>query len=145
VPLRSDPVRDTWQPALPGSNAYHGAHHAIVLVNAGNYGGPPGTIGRGHGWRADRQPSSPAYANIQIQRDGFGSPSTIACALVDVTLRQRLYAGAPGTRQLRDTSRFRELTNAINSALNQSLSSRRESDSGGWELLPYRVSGSFSS
>ncbi len=141
--LRVRALLGNWQPALPGRVAFHGAHVAIQLVNAGNYRGSAGTIGRKGGWRADRQPSPSTAFNIQIQKDNVRPPSSVACLLVPAHYSLRLFE--TGSGDARSRTRFRELTNIINEGLNKSVSSRRQNARGHWEIQPYRVEGTFSS
>lgn len=144
--LRPVAVSSNWQPSLPGPKPFQGAHHVIKLLNAGNCfrDGHTGTIVRSAGWRIDLQPSSPTEANLQIQKDGVHrGPSSIACVLVPMAFRMQLLA--TGVGPVHERPRFRELTNALDAALNLSISSRKIRPDGEWEHNVFRIEGAFSS
>ncbi len=138
-----------YTPSLPGKTAYVGAHKAITLIDASNYNGNPGTIGRSGGWRADRQRPMANHINLQVQKDNVSAPSSIAIVLVPKAL-----AGAIGSVHSNDstvkataTARFGELTRAIHKGLNESLKSRRlkAGTTNKWEMKVFEVYGNFSS
>ena len=139
----------SYTPSLPGSTAYKGAHHAITLVDASNYIGRPGTIGRSNGWRADRQRPMPKHINLQIQKDNVGAPSSIAVVLVPKDLAGQVGALVSTSQAVKTsaTARFGELTRAIHKGLNESLKSRRlkPGTTNKWEMKVFEVYGTFSS
>lgn len=138
-----------WQNAYPGPNA--GAGAACSLVDAGNYSGAIGTIGRTADWRVDRQVPPADVTNLQIQRNGVGNPSTIACCLVPNNLGPligNLHA-PPGPIRDRAQARFSELTRMIHRGLSLSIGSRRMNAAAQrgqtlMEVEVFRVQGTFS-
>ena len=140
-----------WNPALAGLNAHHGAHDAISHVNAGNYSGSIGTIYTAGNWRVDRQAPTTTHDNIQIQRNGVGSPSTIACLLIPTALSGQIGSiHAAGEDGLRARARYAELTRAIHAGLNLSLRTRWQrpqapGQQARWEVHVFALSGTFSS
>lgn len=134
-----------WQRAYTG--AITGAGAACSLLNAGNYPGGIGMIAQNATWRVDRQNPPPNRTNLQIQRNGVGNPSTIACCLVPDNLAGQVgNLHAQGALQIRARARFSELTRAIHSGLSQSVGSRRprEGHLGQMEVQVFQVGGHFS-
>lgn len=135
-----------WQRAYTGNIA--GAGTSCSLVDAGNYPGSIGTIAQNAAWRMDRQNPPAGQTNLQIQKNGVGNPSTIACCLVPNTLAQQV--GNVNDRnvanQVKARARFAELTRAIHSGLSRSVGSRRNSPAhrGQMEIQAFRVQGNFS-
>ena len=142
---------NNWNPALPGANAHHGAHDAISHANAGNYSGGIGTIYTAGNWRVDRQAPTATHDNIQIQRNGVGAPSSIACLLIPTALSAQVGGiHAPGEAGLRARARYAELTRAIHAGLNLSLRTRYLRPAGpgqpaAWVVHVFVLSGTFSS
>jgi hypothetical protein len=135
-----------WNNAYIGPNT--GAGGACKLVNATNYNGGIGTIAQNTDWRVDRQAPPPGKINLQIQKNGVGNPSSIACALVPDNL-QPGNIHAPGATGVRANARASELTKAIHSALTQSVGSRRDNPAAQQnqilkQIQTYEVTGSFS-
>lgn len=122
-------------PALPSNVASRTWPTVVImLLDAGNYAAAPGQIGtivRSEEWRADRQRGMADYVNIQIQRQGVGAPSTVACLLVPRNLQQfRPKEMAPPGRAPSAENRFRELTHAIQTGLILSHQSLRPAGRG---------------
>ena len=136
-----------WQRAYTGNIA--GAGGACSLVDAGNYPGNIGTIAQNPTWRVDRQNPPAGQTNLQIQKNGVGNPSTIACCLVPNILAQQMgnVNDPVMQRQLTARARFAELTRAIHTGLSRSVGSRRPSPRhrGQMEVQAFLVQGQFSS
>ncbi|MFK7945667.1 MAG: hypothetical protein AB8B85_22540 [Paracoccaceae bacterium] len=112
-------VRSAGTPAYLGPFEQRDLGFAIAEVNAGICFGSLGTfIHAVRGWRADRQPTPGAYVNIQMQRNGVGSPSTAAGVLVPNVLNSvgSVHTPDPAARLL-NKAKFSELTNQIRAAL----------------------------
>ncbi|MEZ5354185.1 MAG: hypothetical protein R2762_16230 [Bryobacteraceae bacterium] len=138
-----------WQNAYTGSN--QGAGAACSLVDAGSYVGAIGTIKQNAMWRVDRQNPPVGKTNLQIQKNGVGNPSTIACCLVPDALATQIgnLHAPPGPFLDQANARFSELTRAIHSGLSQSVGSRRMQAAAQkgqvlMEVRVYEVQGNFS-
>jgi hypothetical protein len=136
-----------WQDAYTGATT--GAGAACSLVDAGNFPGSIGTINQNADWRMDRQSPPAGMTNLQIQKNGVGSPSTIACCLVPNNLVPGNINQFPGPARDQARARFTELTRMIHSGLTQSVGSRRMKASAQanqvlMEVRIYQVQGTFS-
>jgi hypothetical protein len=100
-----------------------GISNAIAQITSGNIFGIPGTIVTVGLWRVDRQ-NAPGggFVNVSVQRNGVGSPSTVATVFVPDAYN----LGPPGPHHgaaaaLQHTRRMRELERAVRRGLEQSF------------------------
>jgi hypothetical protein len=112
-----------WNNAYTGLNT--GAGGACNLVNATNYSGGIGTIAQNAEWRVDRQAPPPGKINLQIQKNGVGNPSSIACCILPANINCG-NIHAPGAAGVLANARASELTKAVHGALTRSVGSRRD-------------------
>lgn len=126
---------------MPGAFPHHGGQQyadACACIHALTYAGVWGPVGQvvTHGTtRLDLQGyTGTGQANLQIQRNGVGAPSTMATVLVDATAQSVV---APGARQ---TAQQAEILRKVKAALFASLDA--------WEAhapFVWRVTGAPSS
>jgi hypothetical protein len=129
-------------PALPETTSAHDALSVAKLVDGENFYGGLRTIVTRNGWRIDRQKCKSTHTNLQIQRNGVGFPSSVACVLVPIRYSDELQAVPAGQRR---EGMSTELGRAINKGFHLSEKSRRPAADGGFKIKVYEVLGEYSS
>jgi hypothetical protein len=108
-------------PALP-VNAADDVSNVIGQLNVGHFFGALGNTGvddAQRGWRIDRQNAPAGFVNLSVQRNGVGSPSTVASVFVPVSLNIAPGAGGPMAQPF--AARISELERAVRRGLEESF------------------------
>jgi len=97
------------------------------------------------GWRVDLQSPSVNEYNVQVQKNGAGNPSTIACVLVPKAMISGI--GVKGTSANMNAAvdaRASELRYAVHGALIRSVRTLRQDGSGNYEIEQITLTGTYS-